>query len=323
MRRSIIQGVGAYLPEKVLTNDDLSKLVETSDEWIRQRTGIERRHIAAEGELTCNLASKAAEAAMANAGVAADDIDLIILATTTPDNTFPATAARVQSMLGVTKGAAFDVQAVCSGFVFALTQADNMIRLGQASRALVIGAEIYSRILDWKDRGTCVLFGDGAGAVVLEASEGEGTNTDRGVLATSLGTEGRCYDHLYVDGGVATTQTAGVVKMAGQEVFRQAVARMSDSVEKVLSDCGLTKADLNFLIPHQANIRIINKVGEKLGLDESKVIVTVQEHANTSAATIPLALTHGMKTGAFQSGDLIALTAMGGGFTWGAALLRW
>lgn len=323
MRRSIIRGVGAYLPEKVLTNDDLSKMVDTSDEWIKQRTGIERRHIAADGEFTRDLAAKAATAALQHAGVAADDIDLIILATTTPDNTFPATAARVQDMLGVTKGPAFDVQAVCSGFVFALTQADNMIRLGQATRALVIGAEIYSRILDWQDRGTCVLFGDGAGAVVLEASEEEGGNTDRGILATALGTEGRCYDHLYVDGGVATTQTAGVVKMAGKEVFRQAVSRMSESVEKVLADCHLSKADLDWVIPHQANIRIINKVGEKLGLGEDKVVVTVQEHANTSAATIPLAMAHGVKTGAFNRGDLLALTAMGGGFTWGAALIRW
>lgn len=323
MRRSIVKGVGAYLPEKVLTNDDLSQLVETSDEWIKQRTGIERRHIAADGELTCDLSAKAALAAMDNAGVTADDIDLVILATTTPDNTFPATAARVQAKLGVSKGPAFDVQAVCSGFIFALTQADNMIRLGQAKRALVIGAEIYSRILDWQDRSTCVLFGDGAGAIVLDAAEGEGSNTDRGVLATSLGTDGRCYDHLYVDGGVASTQTAGVVKMAGKEVFRQAVSRMCESVEQVLADCDLSKEDLNWLIPHQANIRIINKVGDKLGLDGSKVIVTVQDHANTSAATIPLALTHGVKKGLFKPGDVIALTAMGGGFTWGAALLRW
>ena len=323
MIRSILTGVGAYLPEKVLTNDDLAKIVDTSDEWIRQRTGIERRHIAGEGELTCDLAANAARAAMKMAGVDAREIDLLILATTTPDNTFPATAARVQAKLGVHQGPAFDVQAVCSGFLFALTQADNMIRLGQAKKALVIGAEIYSRILDWEDRGTCVLFGDGAGAVVLQAGEGEGTVGDRGILASEIGTDGSHYDALYVDGGVATTGHAGYVRMAGQEVFRHAVSRMSQSVENVLSQAGSAKSDLNWLIPHQANARIIAKVGDKLGVPQENVIVTVQEHANTSAATIPLALTHGVATNSFKPGDLIALTAMGGGFTWGAALLRW
>lgn len=321
--RSQITGVGAYLPEKVLTNDDLAKYVDTSDEWIRKRTGIARRHIAAEGELTSDLAVSAAKQAMEAAQAGASDIDLVILATTTPDNTFPATAARVQAMLGIVNGPAFDVQAVCSGFIYALAMADNMIRLGQASRALVIGAEVYSRILDWSDRGTCVLFGDGAGAIVLQRSLINGSDDGRGILSTHLHTDGTKYDQLYVDGGPATTGLAGHVRMNGQDVFRQAVARMTEVVMEGLEANGLSVDELDWLIPHQANARIIDMVGQKLGVSGEKVIVTVQNHANTSAATIPLALTHGFERQLFKPGDLVALTAMGGGFTWGSAILRW
>lgn len=321
--RSVIQSVGAYLPEKVLSNNDLSAMVDTSDEWIRQRTGIARRHIAAEGESTADLAVAAARQAMERAGVRADEVDLLILATTTPDNTFPATATRVQAMLGLPPGPAFDIQAVCTGFVYALTQADNMIRLGQAKCALVIGAEIYSRILDWSDRGTCVLFGDGAGAVVLRAETGNGAALPRGVICTDLGADGRFYDSLYVDGGPASTGTAGHVRMQGQEVFKQAVSRMSSLVLGLLEREGLSIADLDWLIPHQANVRIINKVGDRLGIDSGKVVISVEEHANTSAATIPLAMNHAMERQLFKPGDLLGMTAMGGGFTWGAALVRW
>ena len=320
--KSVIRGVGAYLPEKVLSNEELSTMVDTSDAWIRQRTGIARRHIAAEGETAADLACEAAIRAMAHAGVTAADIDLVILATTTPDNTFPATATRVQARLGVTAGPAFDIQAVCTGFVYALTQADNAIRLGQAKCALVIGAEIYSRILDWTDRGTCVLFGDGAGAVVLKAETADEA-TERGIIATSLGADGRYYDSLYVDGGPATTGTAGYVRMEGKEVFKQAVERMSSLVANLLKENDLNLDDLNWLIPHQANLRIINKVGDRLKLDPSKVVVSLEEHANTSAATIPIAMNHAVERQLIRPGDLVALTAMGGGFTWGAALLRW
>ena len=323
MLRSVITGVGSYLPIKILTNDDLSKIVDTSDEWIQKRTGIKRRHIAADDELTSDLAKIAAERAMDNAGVSSNEIDLLILATTTPDNTFPATAAKVQSMLGIKCGAAFDIQAVCSGFIFALTQADNMLRLGQAKTALVIGAEIYSRILDWTDRGTCVLFGDGAGAVVVKANQGIGDNSDRGILSSLIRTDGQYYDNLYVDGGVASTGTAGHVRMAGVEVFRHAVSRMSEAVKQSLNDAGLSKDDLDWLIPHQANLRIIEQVGKKLRIDSAKVIISLQEHANTSAATIPLALDHAIKNGKLKNNDIISLTAMGGGFTWGAITLRW
>lgn len=321
--RSQITGVGAYLPENVLSNEDLAKKVDTTDEWIRKRTGIARRHIAADGELTSDLAVAAAVRAMDAAQTGASDIDLVILATTTPDNTFPATATRVQAALGVERGPAFDVQAVCSGFIYALTMADNMIRLGQATKALVIGAEIYSRILDWEDRGTCVLFGDGAGAVVLQKSLINGSDDGRGLLSTHLHSDGTKYDHLYVDGGPATTGTAGCVRMNGQDVFRQAVARMTEVVLEGMEANGLSVDEIDWLIPHQANARIIDMVGQKLGVSSEKVIVTVQEHANTSAATIPLALTHGFERQLFKPGDLIALTAMGGGFTWGSAILRW
>lgn len=323
--KSVIRGVGAYLPEKIMTNDEVSALVDTSDEWIRQRTGIARRHIAADGETTTDLACEAARRAMAQAGVSAADIDLVILATTTPDNTFPATATRVQARLGVTAGPAFDIQAVCTGFVYALTQADNMMRLGQAKCALVIGAEIYSRILDWTDRGTCVLFGDGAGAVVLkaEAFDEASEAVQSGIIATSLGADGRFYDSLYVDGGPATTGTAGYVRMQGQEVFKQAVERMSSLVANLLKENDFELRDLDWLIPHQANIRIINRVGDRLKLDPEKVVVSLEEHANTSAATIPIAMSHAVERQLIRPGDLVALTAMGGGFTWGAALLRW
>lgn len=321
--RSQITGVGAYLPEKIVTNDDLAKSVDTSDEWIRKRTGIARRHIAADGELTSDLAVAAAHRAMEAAQTGAADIDLVILATTTPDNTFPATATRVQATLGVTQGPAFDVQAVCSGFIYALAMADNMIRLGQASRALVIGAEIYSRILDWSDRGTSVLFGDGAGAVVLQKSLINGSDDGRGLLSTHLHADGTKYDQLYVDGGPASTGTAGHVRMSGQDVFRHAVARMTEVVLEGMDANGLSVDEIDWLIPHQANARIIDMVGQRLGVSSDRVIVTVQEHANTSAATIPLALTHGFERQLFKPGDLIALTAMGGGFTWGSAILRW
>ena len=323
LARSQIVGVGCYLPEKVLTNEDLTAIVDTNDEWIVKRTGIRKRHIAADGELTSDLAVEAAQQAMAAAQVKADDIDLLILATTTPDNTFPATAARVQAKLGVTKGPAFDVQAVCSGFVYALATADNMLRLGQAKKALVIGAEVYSRILDWEDRSTCVLFGDGAGAAVLTAAEGNGQLPERGILSTHLFADGTRYDQLYVNGGPATTGTAGHVRMQGQEVFRFAVNSMASSVRTGLEANGLDIDDIDWLIPHQANSRIIGKVGDTLGVPSDKVIVTVQNHANTSAATIPLALTHGFERQLFKPGDLLALTAMGGGFTWGSAILRW
>lgn len=321
--RSVIRGVGAYLPERVLSNDELARTVDTSDEWIRKRTGIARRHIAADGQLTSDLAKEASLRALENAGIPVDAVDLIVLATTTPDNTFPATATRLQTKLGLSGCAAFDVQAVCTGFIYALTQADNMLRLGQATTALVVGAEIYSRILDWNDRSTCVLFGDGAGAAVLQAETANGAKLPRGVLQTNLGADGAYYDMLYVDGGPASTGTAGYVRMQGQEVFRQAVHRMSEAVEKALEAEGLSLDDLDWLVPHQANVRIIEQVGKKLRLDRSKVVVTLEEHANTSAATIPLALTHGVERQLFKPGDVLGMTAMGGGFSWGGVLVRW
>ncbi len=320
MRRSVVAGCGAYLPERIVTNDELAKRIDTSDEWIAKRTGIRQRHIAAEGELTSDLALAASNRALAAAGVDASELDLIILATTTPDNTFPATATRIQAQLGMTRGAAFDVQAVCTGFVYALGIADNMLRLGQADCALVIGAEVFSRILDWQDRGTCVLFGDGAGAVVLRAAEGEG---DRGVLSTHLFSDGAQYYHLYVDGGPGTTGTAGYVKMSGREVYRQAVVRMAESVEQALAANSLDTSAIDWLVPHQANLRIIESTGRRLGLPMDRVIVTVDRQANTSAATIPLALADAEEQGRFEEGQLVALTAMGGGFTWGSALIRW
>ncbi|MBT5497009.1 MAG: ketoacyl-ACP synthase III [Alphaproteobacteria bacterium] len=322
MRRSQIIGFGSYLPKNVVTNDDLARKIDTSDEWIRKRTGITQRHIAAEGELTSDIAEHAARAALDNAGVSSDEIDLIVLATATPDNTFPATAARVQSKLGIRRGAAFDVQAVCAGYVYALATADNMIRLGQAETALVIGAEVFSRILDWEDRGTCVLFGDGAGATVLRGSDAAGTNQDRGILSTHIYSDGEYYDMLYVDGGPSTTGTSGYLRMEGKEVFRHAVQRMSEVVETALETNGLKIDDVDWLIPHQANKRIMDSIAKKLSFPAEKIVVTVDKQANTSAATIPLALAEAASDGRLKKGNLIALSALGGGFSWGSALFR-
>jgi len=323
MRRSTVLGCGAYLPEQVVSNEDLSRKIETSDEWIRQRTGIRQRHIAAAGEYTSHLALKASRNALQDAGCTADDIDVIVLATATPDNTFPATAARVQAGLGMTRGAAFDVQAVCSGFIYAMSVADNMIRLGQADTALVIGAETFSRILDWQDRSTCVLFGDGAGAVVLRGADGRGLNDDRGILSTHLFSDGTGYEMLYVDGGPSTTGTAGHLRMQGREVFRHAVTRMAEAIEISLDANGLSTTDIDWVVPHQANIRIMDSMAKKLGLKPEQIVVTVDRQANTSAATIPLALAEASADGRLQTGQLVSLTAMGGGFTWGSVLLRW
>jgi len=319
----VIRGVGAYLPERVVSNEELSETVDTSDAWIRQRTGIARRHIAAPGELTSDLACMAAQRAMRNAGVTAEDVDLIILATTTPDNTFPATATRVQARLGVRAGAAFDIQAVCTGFVYALTQADNMIRLGQAKCALVIGAEIYSRILDWQDRGTCVLFGDGAGAVVLRGEATNGVETERGVLSTVLGADGRFYDSLYVDGGPASTGTAGFVRMQGKEVFKQAVERMSSLVAGLLADQGLTSADLDWLIPHQANIRIIETMAKEMKLPESVIIADdIRTNGNTSAASIPLAMDALLAKHPELHGKLALMIGYGAGLVYAGQVVK-
>lgn len=315
----MVTGCGAYLPERIVTNDELARRIDTSDEWISKRTGIRQRHIAADGELTSDLALAASRRALEKAGCDGGDIDIIVLATATPDNTFPATATKVQAALGMTGGAAFDIQAVCTGFIYALAMADNMIRLGQANRALVIGAEVFSRILDWEDRGTCVLFGDGAGAVVLEATEGG----ERGILSTHLFSDGRNYNSLFVDGGPGSTGTAGYLRMAGKEVYRHAVVRMAESVDRALEANGLSHHDLDWLVPHQANLRIIESTGRKLELPMEKVIVTVDRQANTSAATIPLALAEACNDGRIAKGQLVAMTAMGGGFTWGSALVRW
>ncbi|HYE52638.1 MAG TPA: beta-ketoacyl-ACP synthase III [Azospirillaceae bacterium] len=323
VRRSVIKGCGAYLPARVVTNADLAAMVDTSDEWITQRTGIKSRHVAAEGELTSDLALAAAKAALAHAGVDASEVDLIVLGTATPDNTFPATAVKVQAGLGITRGAAFDVQAVCSGFIFALSVADNFIRAGQARTALVIGAETFSRILDWQDRTTCVLFGDGAGAVVLQAEEGRGDASDQGILSTHLHSDGRQHDLLYVDGGPSSTQTVGHVRMAGQEVFKHAVVNLAEVVGEALAANGLEASAIDWLIPHQANRRIIEGTGRKLKLPPEKVVITVDHHGNTSAASIPLALCEAVMDGRVKRGDMLLLEAMGGGFTWGAALVRW
>ncbi len=321
--RSRVIGSGAYLPARVVTNAELSQRVETDDEWIRQRTGIRQRHIAAEGEFTSALGLKAAEAALGSAGVKADSLDLIVCATTTPDETFPATATRIQHKLGMRHGAAFDVQAVCSGFVYALAVADNFIRLGQAKRALVIGAETFSRILDWNDRTTCVLFGDGAGAVLLEGAPANGAASDRGVLSTHIYSDGEHHDALYVDGGPGSTRTTGVVHMEGREVFKHAVIKMAEAIDKALETNGLTPGDVDWMVPHQANLRIIEAMAKRLNLPMDQVIVTVDRHANTSAASIPLALNQGVTDGRIKQGDLLLLEAMGGGFTWGSALIRW
>src|SRR3984957_14366017 len=320
--RSQVAGCGAYLPERVITNRELAGRLDTSDEWIRQRTGIGERRVAAPGELTSDLALRAAERALASAGMNGSDLDLLVLATATPDNTFPATAAKVQARLGMVRGAAFDVQAVCAGFIFALSVADNAIRLGQARTALVIGAETFSRILDWEDRGTCALFGDGAGALVLNG-EPEDAPGSRGVPSTLLHSDGSLYDILYVDGGPSTTGTTGHLRMEGREVFRQAVQHLSEAVEEALHANDLTGADIDWLVPHQANLRIIDAIAKRLRLRPGQTVVTIERHANTSAASIPLALDEAVGDGRIQPGHLVLMEALGGGLTWGAALVRW
>ncbi len=323
MIRSIVRGFGAALPKRVVTNQEIEGIVETSDEWIVQRTGIKQRYIAGEGETSASLGEAAARAALDNGGLEPEDIDLIIVATSTPDNTFPATAVNIQNRLGITGGFAFDVQAVCSGFVYAMATADLYIRGGMAKRVLVIGAETFSRILDWKDRTTCVLFGDGAGAVILEAGEGEGKTSDRGVLTSHLRSDGSHKEKLYVDGGPSTTGTVGHLRMEGREVFKHAVGMITDVIEAAFDATGTTADDLDWLVPHQANRRIIDGSAKKLGIPLEKVVVTVDLHGNTSAASIPLALATAAADGRIKRGDLVMLEAMGGGFTWGSVLLRW
>jgi 3-oxoacyl-[acyl-carrier-protein] synthase-3 len=321
--KSIVRGVGGYLPAHVLTNADLAKKVDTSDEWIVQRTGIRERHVAAEGEMTSDLGLAAAKAALSNAGIGAEAVDLIVLATSTPDQTFPATAVTIQAELGITRGAAFDMQAVCSGFVFALATADRFLKSGDFRCALVIGAETFSRILDWSDRGTCVLFGDGAGAVVLEAAEQPGGRNDRGVLATKLRSDGRHRSKLYVDGGLSSTGTVGQLRMEGREVFRHAVGMITDVIEDAFEVTGYNANDVDWFVPHQANKRIIDGSAHKLGIAPEKIVTTVDVHGNTSAASIPLALSVASADGRIKQGDLVLLEAMGGGLTWGSALIRW
>ena len=321
--RSVVLGCGAYLPDNVVSNDELAKCVDTSDAWILERTGIRRRHIARDGEVTSDLALKAGEAALKAAGVSANEIDLIVCATTTPDETFPATATRVQARLGMTRGAAFDVQAVCSGFIYGLSVADNFIRVGQSRTVLVIGAETMSRLMDWNDRTTCVLFGDGAGAVVLRAETGTGSLADRGVHNTKLYSDGRLHDLLYVDGGPSSTRTTGYLRMQGKEVFRHAVTNISAAIQASAEAAGVTVSDIDWFVPHQANQRILDGTARKLGIPASKVISTVAEQGNTSAASVPLALATAVGDGRIKKGDLVLLEAMGGGFTWGSALVRW
>jgi len=324
MRRSIVAGMGHYLPERVVTNAELAERVDTSDEWIRERSGITQRHIAAEGEFTSDLATHAARKALESAGLAPDDIDLIVVATSTPDETFPASATVVQSKLGCANGSmGFDIQAVCSGFVFALATADNFIKAGQVDTALVIGAETFSRILDWNDRGTCVLFGDGAGAMVLKAGEGAGTSDDRGVLSTHLHSDGSLHDLLYVDGGPSSTGEVGFLRMEGREVFRHAVTKMSAVVVEALEAMGLKAEDVDWFVPHQANKRIIDGTARKLGVGSERVVMTIDVHANTSAASIPLALSVAVGDSRIKQGDLVLIEAMGGGLTWGSGILRW
>lgn len=323
MIRSAVRGVGSALPRRVMKNAEFEKFIDTSDEWIVQRTGIQQRHIAGDDETTASLGEEAARKALDAAGMTPDDIDLIILATSTPNNTFPATAVEIQKRLGMTHGFAFDMQAVCSGFVYAISTADMYLRSGQAKRAIVIGAETFSRILDWEDRTTCVLFGDGAGAVILEAQEGEGTVDDTGILASCMRSDGSHKEKLYVDGGVSTTGTIGHLRMEGREVFKHAVGMITDVIENVFDQTGLSADDLKWFVPHQANKRIIDASAKKLGIAEEKVVITVNLHGNTSAASVPLALSHAVADGRIQKGDLVLLEAMGGGFTWAAVLLRW
>lgn len=322
MIRSIVKGVGAYLPERIVTNAEMATLVDTSDDWITARTGIHQRHIAADGELTSDLAIAASKAALADAGVHADDLDLIILATATPDDTFPATATVVQAALGMERGFAFDMQAVCSGFVYAVATADNFIKAGQAKNVLVIGAETFSRILDWEDRTTAVLFGDGAGAMVLQAGEGEGANTDRGVLTSHLHSDGRHRSKLYVDSG-PSRGSVGHLRMEGKEVFRHAVVNIAEAIDEALDATGLEAKDIDWFVPHQANKRILDATAKRIGLAPETVVMTVGQHANTSAASVPLALDVAVKDGRIKQGDMVLLEAMGGGFTWGSALIRW
>lgn len=321
--RALVAGCGAYLPQRVITNDELAKHVDTSDAWIVERTGIRQRHVAAEGEKTSDLAIAAAQRALKAAGQKASQLDLIVLATCSPDETFPATATRVQAALGANKAAAFDVGAVCSGFIYALATANNFIRMGQAESALIIGAETMSRMLDWNDRSTCVLFGDGAGAMVLRAGKGKGTSKDRGVLSTHLHSDGRQHDFLFADGGPSGTGTVGKLRMQGREVFRHAVVNLADVLKETLKANGLKAKDIDWLVPHQANKRILDATAKKLGLPAEKVVVTVDRHANTSAASIPLALAEASEDGRLKEGNLVVLEAMGAGFTWAASTVRW
>ena len=324
MRRSVVAGTGRYLPERIVTNAELAERIDTSDEWIRERSGIAQRHIAADGEFTSDLATHAARDALKAAGMVPDDVDLIVVATSTPDETFPASATVVQSKLGCANGSVgFDIQAVCSGFVYALATADNFIKAGQVDTALVIGAETFSRILDWTDRGTCVLFGDGAGAVLLTAEEGQGTSDDRGILSTHLHSDGRLHDLLYVDGGPSSTGEVGFLRMEGKEVFRHAVKKMSEVVIEALEATGLNAEDVDWFVPHQANKRIIDGTARKLGVNSDRVVVTIDIHANTSAASIPLALSVAVDDARIKPGDLVLIEAMGGGLTWGSGILRW
>ncbi|WP_372615083.1 beta-ketoacyl-ACP synthase III [Aquicoccus sp.] len=321
--RAVVTGVGHYLPERIVPNAEFEKTLDTSDEWIRTRSGIERRHFAAEGETTADMAVTAARRALENAGLAADDIDAVIVATSTPDLTFPSVATMVQNGLGMTRGFGFDVQAVCAGFVYALTNANALMLAGQVRRVLVIGAETFSRIMDWTDRSTCVLFGDGAGAIVLEAQEGTGTSDDRGILSADLNSDGRFRDMLYVDGGVSSTGHAGKLRMQGNPLFRQAVDKLTSTADAALAKAGLTGDAVDWIVPHQANIRIIRGTAKKMGVPMERVIVTVQDHGNTSAASIPLALAVGVERGQIKRGDLLVTEAIGGGLAWGAVVLRW
>ena len=320
--RAVVKGVGHYLPERVVENSEFEKSLDTTDEWIKSRSGIERRHLAADGQTTSEMATAAAQAALIDAGLVASDLDAIIVATSTADLTFPSAATMVQHALGMTKGYAFDVQAVCAGFVFALSNANALIVSGQAKRVLVIGAETFSRIMDWTDRGTCVLFGDGAAALILEAAEGDGSNADRGILSTDLNSDGSQRDILYVDGGVST-QSTGHLRMQGKEVFRHAVEKLAQTAETALEKAGLSGDDVDWIVPHQANLRIITNTAQKMGVPMDRVVVTVQDHGNTSAAAIPLALSVGKKRGQIKPGDLVVTEAIGGGLAWGAVVLRW
>ncbi|MFT4620264.1 MAG: 3-oxoacyl-[acyl-carrier-protein] synthase-3 [Dinoroseobacter sp.] len=321
-KRTVIIGVGHYLPDRVVPNSHFETFLETTDQWIKSRSGIERRHFAAEGQGTSDLATRAARAALTHAGIEANDLDAIVVATSTADLTFPSVATMVQCELGMTRGFAFDIQAVCAGFVYALSNANALIVSGQAKRVMVIGAETFSRIMDWTDRGTCVLFGDGAGAVILEAQDGTGTSEDRGILSVDLNSDGRHKDILYVDGGVST-QSTGHLRMQGKEVFRHAVEKLAATAETALEKASLTAADVDWIVPHQANLRIIKATATKMGLPMEKVVVTVQDHGNTSAASIPLALSVGVARGQIKQGDLIVTEAIGGGLAWGAVVLRW